>query len=65
MALIPQIPHNVHDVLLAKNKKFWHSKTIFSTHFIQQMYRIFKDIKVKQDQDYSKYSSPSFNLQGS
>jgi hypothetical protein len=34
MALIPQIPHNVHDVLLAKNKKFWHSNTIFSTHFI-------------------------------
>ena len=65
MTLIPQIPHNVHDVLLAKNKKFWHSKTIFSTHFISQMYRIFKDIKVKQDQDYSKYSSPTFNLQGS
>lgn len=26
----PQIPHNVHDLILAKNKKFWLSKTIFS-----------------------------------
>jgi hypothetical protein len=60
---IPQIPHSVHDVILAKNKKFWHSKTIFSVTFIQQMYGIFKDIKVKQDQDYLKYSSPAFDLQ--
>jgi|TARA_B110000285_G_C14673179_1_gene401290 hypothetical protein len=59
---IPQIPHSVHDVILAKNKKFWHSKTIFSITFIQQMYGIFKDIKVKQDQDYVKYSSPAFDL---
>lgn len=65
MTAIPQIPHNVHDVILAKNKKFWHSKTIFSTHFIQQMHRIFKDIRVKQDQDYQKYSNADFDLQNS
>lgn len=59
---IPQIPHSVHDVILAKNKKFWHSKTIFSINFIQQMYGIFKDIKVKLDQDYVKYSNPAFDL---
>ena len=35
MSLVPQIPHNVHDVILAKNKKFWLSKTIFSVNFIQ------------------------------
>lgn len=35
MTLVPQIPHNVHDVILAKNKKFWLSKTIFSVNFIQ------------------------------
>jgi hypothetical protein len=31
---IPQIPHSVHDVILAKNKKFWLSQTIFSPFFI-------------------------------
>ena len=35
MSMVPQIPHNVHDVILAKNKKFWLSKTIFSVNFIQ------------------------------
>ena len=65
MSMVPQIPHNVHDVILAKNKKFWLSKTIFSVNFIQQMYHIFKDMRVVEDRDYAKYSSPTFNLQGS
>jgi hypothetical protein len=48
---------------LAKNKKFWLSKTIFSVNFIQQMYLIFKDIRLNDDMDYAKYSNPSFDLQ--
>jgi hypothetical protein len=54
--MIPQIPHSVHDVILAKNKKFWLSQTIFSPFFIQHMLFISKDIKVIDDQDYNKYS---------
>lgn len=34
MTMVPQIPHSVHDVILAKNKKFWLSQTIFSPFFI-------------------------------
>ena len=59
------IPHNVHDVILAKNKKFWLSKTIFSVAFIAQMHRIFKDIRIKEDNDYDKYTSPTYDLQAS
>lgn len=62
---IPMIPHNVHDVILAKNKKFWLSKTIFSMTFIAQMHRIFKDIRIKEDSAYDKYSSPAYDLQSS
>ena len=32
--LVPQIPMSIHDIILAKNKKFWLSKTIFSYDFI-------------------------------
>lgn len=65
VATIPMIPHNVHDVILAKNKKFWLSKTIFSVAFIAQMHRIFKDIRIKEDNDYDKYTSPTYDLQAS
>lgn len=63
--LPPQIPHRVQDVILAKNKKFWLNKTIFSADFINKILRIFLDIKVKEDQDYRKYASPDFDLQKS
>jgi hypothetical protein len=61
--MVPQIPHSVHDVILAKNKKFWLSQTIFSPFFISSMYNVFKDLIVVEDQDYEKYSSATFNLQ--
>lgn len=60
-----QIPPNVHDVILGKNKKFWLSKTIFSVDFIQKMHLMFKDIKLKEDSDYDKFTAPGFDLQAS
>ena len=63
--LVPQIPLNIHDIILAKNKKFWLSKTIFSNDFIHQMYQIFKDIEIVEDQNYQKYVNPIYNLQQS
>jgi hypothetical protein len=50
-------------VILAKNKKFWLNKTIFSGEFIQKLLKIFQDIKIKEDNDFQKYSNSSFDLQ--
>lgn len=61
----PQIPPVVHDVILRKNKKFWLSKTIFSVDFIQKMHVMFKDIKLKEDNNYDKFMAPGFDLQAS
>jgi len=41
--------------VIAKNQKFWLSKTIFSVNFIQQMLLMFKDFQFAQDNDYHKY----------
>jgi hypothetical protein len=60
---IPQIPHNVHDLILAKNKKFWLSKTIFSTSFIKEMLEILRTTVPSEDRDYKKYSDPSLDVQ--
>lgn len=47
-----QIPLNVHDSILEKNKKFWLSKFIFNKTYIDSVLNIFKDIKIQEDLDY-------------
>mmetsp|Transcript_11515 Transcript_11515/g.19477 ORF Transcript_11515/g.19477 Transcript_11515/m.19477 type:complete len:199 (-) Transcript_11515:455-1051(-) len=59
----PQIPHNVHDLILAKNKKFWLNKTIFSQSFIEKMLEIFRGMQITTDNDYHKYTQPNIDLQ--
>lgn len=58
-SLPPQIAPNVQEVILAKNRKFWLSKTIFSPHFITQVLSIFKDFTFGEDKDYHKYLAGS------
>jgi hypothetical protein len=57
--LPPQVAPNVQEVILAKNRKFWLSKTIFSPHFIAQVLAIFKDFKFGEDKDYHKHLTGS------
>lgn len=58
----PQIPYKVQNVILAKNRKFWLNRTIFSGDFIQKLLKIFQDIKIKEDNDFARYASGTFDL---
>lgn len=55
----PQIPHNVQEVILGKNHKFWLSKTVFSNSLVQQVYAIFKDFQIIEDKDFAKHVNAS------
>jgi hypothetical protein len=53
----------VQDVILAKNQKFWLSKTIFSPQLIAQVYAIFKDFKVTEDNNYDRHLNPTADVE--